>query len=61
MNNEVEVRKEPSVIYETAEAQEIVYEGPTKYDPHVTVNEPIYEHAIINGNEIISDGTLNNF
>ena len=60
MNNEVEVRKAPSVIYETAEAQEIVYEAPAKYDPHVTVNQPIFEETVINANEGISDGTLNN-
>jgi hypothetical protein len=60
MNNEVEVRQTPSVIYETAEAQEIVYEAPAKYDPHITVNKPIFEQTIINAHEGISDGTLNN-
>jgi hypothetical protein len=60
MNNEVEVRQTPSVIYETAEAQEIVYEAPAKYDPHITVNKPIFEQTIINAQEGISDGTLNN-
>lgn len=43
-----EVRKKPSVIFETAEAQEIVYEAPAKYDPHVTINQPIYGDTIIN-------------
>ena len=60
MNNDVEVRKEPNIIYETAEAQEFIYEAPAQYDPHVTVNQPIYEQSILNGNEGISDGTLNN-
>ena len=60
MNNEVEVRQAPSVIYETAEAQEIIYEAPAKYDPHITVNKPIFEQTIINAHEGISDGTLNN-
>ena len=49
VNKEVEeVRKKPSVIVETAEAQEIVYEAPAKYDPHVTINQPIYGDTIIN-------------
>ena len=49
VNKEVEeVRKKPSVIVETAEAQEIVIEAPAKYDPHVTINQPIYGDTIIN-------------
>ena len=61
MSNEVEeIRKEPNAIYETVEAQEFVYEAPVKYDPHVTVNKPIFEETIINSHEGISDGILNN-
>ena len=49
VNKEVEkVRKKPSVIVETAEAQEIVIEAPAKYGQHVTINQPIYEDTIIN-------------
>ena len=55
-----EVRKKPSVIVETAEAQEIVYEAPVKYDPHVTINQPIYGDTIINSNSGYSDGTYDN-
>lgn len=58
-NNEIEVRKAPSVIYKTAEAQEIVYEAPAKYDPHVTINKPIFQEAVINNsNGSLSQGTL---
>ena len=59
MNNEAEIRNAPSVIYETAEAQEIVYTAPAKYDPHVTINQPI-EETVINNDTGISDGILNN-
>ena len=59
MNNEIEIRNAPSVIYETAEAQEIVYEAPAKYDPHVTINSPI-EETVINSHPGLDDGTLNN-
>lgn len=59
VNNEVEVRHAPNVIYETAEAQEIIYEAPAKYDPHVTINKPI-EETIINSGEGIRDETYNN-
>ena len=60
INNEPEIRKAPSVIVETAEAQEIVYEAPAKYDPHVTINKPIFEETIINSNEGMSDGMIDN-
>ena len=60
MDNEVEVRKAPSVIYETAEAQEIVYEAPAKYDPHVTINKPIYEETVIKHDGGLSNDTLDN-
>ena len=58
MNNEIEVTKPPSVIVETAEAQEIVYTAPAKYDPHVTINKPI-EETIISPNSHIPEDTLN--
>ena len=57
MNKEIEVRNAPSIIYETAEAQEYVYTAPAKYDPHVTINKPI-EETIINGN--LSENLVNN-
>ena len=60
VNKEVdEVRKKPSVIVETAEAQEIVYEAPAKYDPHVTINQPIYD-TIINSNTGYNNETYDN-
>ena len=58
MKKDVEVKKAPSIIYETAEAQEIVYEAPAKYDPHVTINKPI-EETIINSQPGLSDGMMN--
>ena len=58
MNHESETRKAPSVIVETAEAQEIVYEAPAKYDPHVTINKPIFEETYINSNEGVSGGMI---
>ena len=63
VNKEVEeTRTKPSVIVETAEAQEIVYEAPVKYDPHVTINQPIYGDTIINSNTNsgYNDGTYDN-
>ena len=58
VNNEVEIKNTPSVIYETAEAQEIVYTAPPQYDPHVTINKPI-EETFISNDAGISDGALN--
>lgn len=58
MNKEVEVRRAPSIIYETAEAQEFVYTAPAKYDPHVTINKPI-EETIINSDGNLSDTIVN--
>ena len=60
INSEPEIRKAPSVIVETAEAQEIVYEAPAKYDPHVTINKPIFEETVINSKNEISDGIIDN-
>ena len=58
LNSEPEIRKAPSVIVETAEAQEIVYEAPVKYDPHVTINKPIFGETVINSNEGVNDGII---
>ena len=54
INKETEIRKAPSIIYETAEPQEIIYEAPAKYDPNVTINKPIFE-TTINSDTGISD------
>lgn len=59
MNKEIEVRRAPSIIYETAEAQEFVYTAPAKYDPHVTINKPI-EETVINHNGNLSENVVNN-
>ena len=59
MNKEIEVRRAPSIIYETAEAQEFVYTAPAKYDPHVTINKPI-EETVINHNGNLSENMVNN-
>ena len=58
MNHEPEIRKSPSVIVETAEAQEIVYEAPAKYDPHVTINKPIFEETYLSSNDGVTDGII---
>lgn len=61
VNNEVEeIRKEPSVIIETAEAQEIIYEAPAQYDPHVTINKPIEQVTILGDDGGLSGGALDN-
>ena len=52
-----ENRRKPSIIVETAEAKEIVYEAPAQYDPHVIINKPI-EHVTILDNGGLSGGTL---
>ena len=59
VNKEVEVRNTPSVIYETAEPEEIVIEAPAKYDPHVTINKPI-EETVIHSHAGLTDGMLDN-
>ena len=59
VNNDVEVRKAPNIIYETAEAEEIIYEAPAQYAPHVTVHKPI-EETIIMHNGGMSDGIIDN-
>ena len=59
VNNEVEeIRRKPSVIIETAEAQEFIYEAPAKYDPHVTINKPIEEVTILGDEGGLSGGEI---
>ena len=60
INKEPEIRKAPSIIYETAEPQEIVYEAPAKYDPNVTINKPIFEETIIHNDGGISNTVMDN-
>ena len=58
VNNEMEeIRKKPSVIIETAEAKEYIYEAPAQYDPHVTINKPIESITILD-NGGLSGGTI---
>ena len=59
VNKEIEVKNTPSIIYETAEPEEIVIEAPAKYDPHVTINKPI-EETVINSHIGLSDGMIDN-
>ena len=59
VNKEIEVKNTPSVIYETAEPEEIVIEAPAKYDPHVIINKPI-EETVINSHVGLSDGMIDN-
>ena len=59
MNSEVKVRNAPpSIIYETAAPQEIVYTAPAKYHPTVTINKPI-EETIISPDTVIPETALN--
>ena len=58
VNNEMEeIRKKPSVIIETAEAKEYIYEAPAQYDPHVTINKPIESITILDNGGLIG-GTI---
>ena len=54
----VNINNSQQIIYETAAAQEIVYEAPAKYDPNITINKPI-EETIINSDGNISDNVMN--
>ena len=68
INNDVEeayyvepnvgVSNNQQIVYHTAEAQEIVYEAPAKYDPNITINQPI-QQTIINSDENLSDNIMN--
>ena len=61
VNDEVEeIRRKPSIIIETAEAKEIIYEAPAQYDPHVTINKPIEQVTILGDNGGLSEGALDN-
>ena len=53
----VEINNNQQVIYHTAEAQEIVYEAPAKYDPNITINKPI-QQTIINSDVNLSDKVM---
>ena len=53
----VEINNNQQVIYHTAEAQEIVYEAPAKYDPNITINKPI-QQTIINSDVSLSDTVM---
>jgi hypothetical protein len=68
INNDVEeayyvepnvgVSNNQQIVYHTAEAQEIVYEAPAKYDPNITINQPI-QQTIINSDVNLSDNIMN--
>lgn len=53
-----DVNNNEQVVYETAAAQEIIYEAPAQYDPNITINKPIQE-TIINSDGNISDNIIN--
>ena len=46
------------IIYTTAIPREIIYEAPAKYDPNITINQPI-EETIINSDGNLSDNIMN--
>ena len=46
------------IIYTTAIPKEIIYEAPAKYDPNITINQPI-EETIINSDGNLSDIIMN--
>ena len=46
------------IIYTTAIPKEIIYEAPAKYDPNITINQPI-EETIINSDGNLSDNIMN--
>ena len=58
INNNTVTINNNQVIYETAEAQEIVYEAPAIYDQNVTINKPIHE-TVISHDPNISDSAFN--
>lgn len=58
VNNNTVTINNNQVIYETAAAQEIVYEAPAIYDQNVTINKPIHE-TIISHDPNISDTAYN--
>ena len=58
MNNNTISINNNQIIYETAAAQEIVYEAPAIYDQNVVVNKPIHE-TVISHNPNINDTIYN--
>ena len=54
----VGINNNQQIIYHTAEAQEVVYEAPAKYDPNITINQPI-QQTIINSDVKLSDNVMN--
>jgi len=46
------------IIYTTTIPKEIIYEAPAKYDPNITINQPI-EETIINSDGNLSDNIMN--
>lgn len=54
----VGINNSQQIIYETAAAQEVIYEAPARYDPNITINKPIEETTIISDGNI-SDNVMN--
>ena len=54
----VGINNAQEILYETAQPQEIVYEAPAKYDPNITINQPIQE-TIISSDINLSDNVMN--
>ena len=54
----VGINNSQQIVYETAAAQEIVYEAPAQYDPHITINKPI-QQTIINTDGNLSENIMN--
>ena len=53
----VGINNAQEILYETAQPQEIVYEAPAKYDPNITINQPIQE-TIISSDINLSDNVM---
>ena len=54
----VGVNDNQQIVYETALPQEIIYEAPAKYDPNITINQPI-QQTIINSDGSLTDNIMN--
>ncbi len=54
----VGINNNQQIFYHTSEAQEVVYEAPVKYDPNITINQPI-QQTIINSDVKLSDNIMN--
>lgn len=53
----VGINPSQQVVYHTALPQEIVYEAPAKYDPNITINQPI-QQTIINSDVNLSENVM---